>query len=733
MHITNNTRPRHVSDSAGIVPLVIGGIGSPSLQGRGLYFDQPICRYTPPRVNLMTGQYDSRVAETAAVVKYALDAAGIKIVDLIRHVEATESYTPLAKIMAEFAACENELLKSVTTHKEKLTTTAAVASTMVLDNIYRAHLRASHNATAAAKLRRVVQGLVKRGKEMTEDAMERTLLSAQSHLQNEEFSGQSQFDNFYAHHVTAKNHDDFQKAKKEMETRSTDAFLHVVSGFHAYYELFLAGTKLNDTNKDTDLVDEWRKIALPLKPDADSSGTACVDNSEHEKKANGLLDNLIWDILLERFEIFASIVEYVFTRIAGPGSDGMRSSVDRFVRMGVLSSMVTAFQTKANMALSDIQTRKFTDAPGRLIQEIVLIHSEFKTWLPTFIHAEWIVDLKLPTDDQMLVYGNEETDSVETMDDNTTRLVAQISADLYAPMPLKENVPGGSFAKLSLKTSKIKDLSIPSTVAALSGEVRRKFEALAPKEKQNALLVVKKGRSSITHLNLTAERERLRDHIIKGMTAVANVAGPVREIFAAKVLTAVYNQDAYFVALFLLKDSESHGRAAIAKEILTAVGSVFKPAAAAPKEGGAPKEGEGHKIHAGHLKAPATLDTTVMNNVYIVADAHKKTAYTHLFASTDATWKDLFALSPEIKIAYERALIKVANTNAQKPAAHRQAPVAAPPPVPNKPAPAGKQTGRPQSAPTKATQQAQKTGKRGGRGRKQQQQQQQPRIQQPRR
>ena len=121
-----------------------------------------------------------------------------------------------------------------------------------------------------------------------------------------------------------------------------------------------------------------------------------------------------------------------------------------------------------------------------------------------------------------------------------------------------------------------------------------------------------------------------------------------------------------------------------------------------------------------------------MHNAHTLKD--KKTAYNHLFSAADADWKKVFSLSPEIKLANERALIKSANTNAQKPAAHRQEPAkpAANPQPPKKTAAAGKQTGRPQSAPTKATQQpqAQKTGKRGGRGRKQQQQ---PRIQQPRR
>jgi hypothetical protein len=77
-------------------------------------------------------------------------------------------------------------------------------------------------------------------------------------------------------------------------------------------------------------------------------------------------------------------------------------------------------------------------------------------------------------------------------------------------------------------------------------------------------------------------------------------------------------------------------------------------------------------------------------------------AYAHLFPAGDSTWKDVFTLSPEIKIANDRALIRAANTNANKPAAHPPAPnnkPAAHPPAPNnKPAAAaGKQ--RPQSAP----------------------------------
>jgi hypothetical protein len=149
-----------VSDSAGIIPLVIGGVCSPSLQGRGPYFDQPICRYTQPRVNLMTGQYDSRVAETAAVVRSALMEAGIELVDLLRSVESVPSYTPMAKILGEFAECEDVLLKFLedTGKRESLTLNSAVASALVLENIRKAARRVKGRQAAADKLKREVQG-----------------------------------------------------------------------------------------------------------------------------------------------------------------------------------------------------------------------------------------------------------------------------------------------------------------------------------------------------------------------------------------------------------------------------------------------------------------------------------------------------------------------------------------------------------------------------------------------
>jgi hypothetical protein len=91
--------------------------------------------------------------------------------------------------------------------------------------------------------------------------------------------------------------------------------------------------------------------------------------------------------------------------------------------MGVISSMVTAFQTRAKMSLDDIKTVTFTDASGRLIQEIVLIHSEFRTWIPTFIHADWIADLELPTDTQMLALLGEDTGSVETAHSDSNKII----------------------------------------------------------------------------------------------------------------------------------------------------------------------------------------------------------------------------------------------------------------------------------------------------------------------
>jgi hypothetical protein len=385
-------------------------------------------------------------------------------------------------------------------------------------------------------------------------------------------------------------------------------------------------------------------------------------------------------------------VEHVFTRIAGPGSDAMRASVDRFVRMGVLSSMVSAFQTKANMALQDIEKKTFTDAPGRLIQEIVLIHSGFKDWIPTFLHSDWIADLKPVTEEQMDVLLGEEppADDAEVLSDNLRRLVVQISADLYEPTPLKEKLPGASFSVLSLKTSKVRNLSIASTIAALSDEVKRKFHALAPKENSHSLLVAKKGKSSITHLNVTPERVLLREHVIHQMAAATPVRGNIREIFAAKVLAALYNQEAYFVALFLLTDTRSHGRSELAQKVLHKIGSVFKSAGAASEES-----------LSAHLHVSTILDANLMHAVHTASRGAEHQAYTHLFSAGDSTWKDVFTLSPEIKIANDRALIRAANTNANKPAAHPPAPnnkPAANPPAPNnKPAAAGKQ--RPQSAP----------------------------------
>jgi hypothetical protein len=307
-------------------------------------------------------------------------------------------------------------------------------------------------------------------------------------------------------------------------------------------------------------------------------------------------------------------------------------------------------------------------------------------------------------------------------------LVAQITADLYESSPLKEKTPGGSFSVLSLKTSKVRDLSIASTIAALSIEIKLKFQALATKENPKSLLVAKKGKSSITHLNLTPERELLRDYIIKGMTHTVFMRGNIREIFAAKVLSALYNQEAYFLGLFLIKEAKSTGRSELAQKVLSKIGSVLK---SATTEATAATSGD----ITTHLVIATIMDTNLMHGVYAASklETEKRTAYIHLFSTEDTAWKDVIALSPEIKIANDRALMKAANTNAQKPAAHQQASTkpAANPPTPNKPAAAGKQTGRSQSAPTKAThtqqQQGQNTGKRG-RHRKQQQQQ---RIHQP--
>jgi hypothetical protein len=90
--------------------------------------------------------------------------------------------------------------------------------------------------------------------------------------------------------------------------------------------------------------------------------------------------------------------------------------------MGVLSSMVSAFQTKANMSLHDIEKKTFTDASGRLIQEIVLIHSSFKGWISTFLHADWIADKKAVNEDRIDVLLGEEPPteevSAQALDDN---------------------------------------------------------------------------------------------------------------------------------------------------------------------------------------------------------------------------------------------------------------------------------------------------------------------------
>jgi len=679
-------KDRRVSDAAGIIPFIIGSINQAPLKGRGLYIDQPLVRYTPPRVNLKTGAYASRVAETAAVVKTALNKADIKLVDSIRSVTGKESYTPLAKILGAFKTYEKALVDFLNTHKEKLANNNGVISTMIVDDLRKAK-KGEDDDTA---FKRKLQGLVKQGKEMTEDALGDTLLESNWHLLNESFSGLDEFDHFYSRYIATKDYrDDFKTLKTTMNTNSLNAFIHVVHMYHAYYDAFLDGNELNAVAEKT--VDKtWRDAAFPVKPEASDK---CVPDTSHEQKANSIVDGLVWDILLERFEIFASIIDHVFNEVAGPGSDQVRHSADEFIRMGIIAAMDHLFVSKSgNKTREEIAKATYTDAPSLLIQEVVLIHDKFNAAIANFLHADWIVQLE-PIDPKA---DSRSGSVIQAAKAEKDALWKKITRSIF-------NSDVASADGLSVDDSKISDLSINSTAMFLSQAVKQ-ISAPLIKDKSKSLLTAKEGRNSITGFKRTQERDVLREHIIDSMTkkirttAGAATVEDIREVFAAKVITALYNQDAYFAALFLLPAGDTADRHKLASNTLKQIGSVFSKSDTSKTE---------------------SSDAAVIKWLKPSVTPTEPVTTTSLFITDVADFKEKFKLSPALKKAYDKAVTQAANTNKGP----KQQPKKAAPQQPKQaqkqtqPQPQkGQQKGnqRPQSAPPPQKQNNKKGGKKGG-------------------
>jgi hypothetical protein len=125
--------------------------------------------------------------------------------------------------------------------------------------------------------------------------------------------------------------------KKQREQKAIYAFVDVVRAYHTYFDRFLKSNNLN-ANPTPSVADTWK---LEVFKDVQRSG---VHYEHYQKEEEKVVNNFIWYVLVERFELFSSIVYSAFNTIVGGGSGDTSKSNDEFVSMGVMSAMFPLFQ-----------------------------------------------------------------------------------------------------------------------------------------------------------------------------------------------------------------------------------------------------------------------------------------------------------------------------------------------------------------------------------------------------
>jgi len=461
--------------------------------------------------------------------------------------------------------------------------------------------------------------------------------------------------------------------KLQHETHAINTFSDVVRAYHTYFGLFSKSNKLETKNPVG--VATWRSQAFA---DTERTGLLYDHYTEDENK---VVHNYIWYILVQRFEVFSSIVYAAFNAIVGGGSGHTSEPSDQYVRMGILSAMFHLFHSidtsrpmEQLTRLSAVKEDPKATRKNAIISEIASIHSGFRIWYTSLLQTRWIPNLR--------------TLDVNAVDRKTLR--ERIYMDLF-------NTNTVLWRNFDANTSGVHNLSIHSAVQALEKGVKEQFEACQA-DRKNSLLTAKNGKMGIPPFIQTVQYDRLRQYIFNQMKTNAllpdHVDIPVS--FAAKVLAALNNQNPIYAALYLVKVDTGDTRQMLAEKTLHFVNSM---------------------LYVSHAKSPQFIEKTrnraVLNlRIFKNLDGNYALAPVHLL--TPDSWKQYITLSSHAKMENEKALTAMAQRKENK--ANR------PPRTPNKRT-ATPKGGKP---PAKKTIEVKKTTKGGKDGQKAQKAQKRP-------
>jgi hypothetical protein len=714
LHTAKRERTR--SDAHGILPLTLcAHAGIPvELKAHGLFIADNVIAFVPPKADLVSGEFKSQVAQIAANVREAMRVMKLKPIDLIESAQSRDAhYTPLHKIFKEFDTYETNLVNFLLGHKDKLADNAAFAVVEIVRNLNKAHKQSED--TEKATLRKMVNSMLKKSRDDQLTYLKERYLVTGDNEMNEEFTGLSTFDSWYKQYVTGEEAvvvvpaaagsgggaggnadmegventgrrgsvetpatvrndraDDLESqlrseamqgvvgattpdietnwkhlhdAKKAREIQAIDAFADAVESFQVYFNRFLSSNGLDTTAAQT-VSKTWRDAVFGVE-----ERKLTLLSEFYTQSENKVVGNYVWYILLERFEVFASVVHSAFDAIVGHGDRRTKKASDEFVRMGIMSAMFHLFHRKAMNHTIDQLARLSTDSKDPLesrynaiIGEFASVHGQFKTWNESFLQGYWIPKLN----------------TLEKKANDVEKLRHRILVALFTMDKIDW------WTGFNADTSRVRNLSIDSTVEALEKAVDDQFKLL---KTNKSLLTADHGKNSLRNFVQTVEHDKLRDAVFakmcSGLTHVT--AQQVSVVFAAKVLATLNNQNPLYDALYLIQDEANTTRSKLAHSVLQHVKDILFVKSS--KETIAELTGD----NLTWLKSTPLSDvrtdpkrTLPRTNTII---AHDK--ITHLLDDDAALWIPKVNIVKAVISKNEQALTKKAQANEKKPPQQR--------------------------------------------------------------
>jgi hypothetical protein len=604
-HLIIDDVRRTTADAAGLIPLITGAFGKPKRgkeETTGLFLDRPIFRHEEPYVDQATGQWSSHTDQHLGRFAVALEASKLHITDTL--LAKTGSRTALADILKFIKKVEKKLVGIIKTNKDQIAENNSAIRTKIVK-----YLRSVVNEAGTEKLKMAsdeIQKILMKAYVTRSEKLKSNHLVNQGHLTTDVFSGLDEYANFFDTYIKTDNDsgagedsnakpaqgdaskksdtqnpaasaEQEQAADSKLETRlgavmkieqnrklqtlyakqelrSIHAFTEYVDAIHVHYDTFMESQKLNTIN--TSVKDKWRDIAHPVVEKS-------TNNDDHVNAGNAVVGSFLWAILIERCEIFSSIVRTVFTGVIGRGYDGLGDIIRKIVELSILSSTASLFVVKAaDYDLETIRSADTKDKVGHIAKQVSALKHGFDNWLETSLNQIKIHSVKTILDSSEQVHAS---DSEE--------LLKNIRVGIFG-----EKVDARWFHLT--ENSSVRRLYIKSTgdqIKKLVGdEYDMQNKAMTHWTKTSGPNTGTRTKA-LTHYVPYVQHNKLRSSILNEMASISTVSGldgiKLQKTFAAKLIATLHYRDAVFDALYLLESTGT--RAELAQKTLFTVGSVL--------------------------------------------------------------------------------------------------------------------------------------------------------------